>query len=89
MCPQQNRRYEFKSNMIKGINESRLLAKPISRECRCKFDGRKCNSRQIWNNDKCQCACKKTIKHCAKKIMSGISVHVLECVTNIVRLPNT
>ena len=28
-------------------------------ECKCKFDGRKCVSNQKWNNDKCQCECKK------------------------------
>ena len=27
-------------------------------ECKFKFDGRKCNSEQWWNNDKCQCECK-------------------------------
>ena len=31
-------------NMIKGINESKTLVKHISSECRCKLDGRKCNS---------------------------------------------
>ena len=40
-------------NMITGINESKTLAKHISCECKCKFDGRKCNSDQWWNNDKC------------------------------------
>ena len=46
-------------NMITGINESRTLTKHISCECKCKFYGRKCNSNQKWNNDKCQCNCKK------------------------------
>ena len=32
--------------------------KHISCECKCKFDGRKCSSNQIWNNDKYQCECK-------------------------------
>ena len=32
------------SNMITGINESKTLAEHISWECKCKFDGRKCNS---------------------------------------------
>ena len=27
--------------------------------CECKFDRRKCNSNQNWNNDKCRCECKK------------------------------
>ena len=47
-------------NMITGINESKTLTKQISCECNCKFDGRKCNSDQGWNNDKCQCERKKT-----------------------------
>ena len=38
--------------------------KLISCECRCKFDSRKCNSKQKWSNDKCQYECKKPIKHC-------------------------
>ena len=41
--------------MITGKNESKLLAKVISCECKYKFDGRKCNSDQNWNNDKCRC----------------------------------
>ena len=45
-------------NMITGINESKTLTKHISCECKCKLDGRKCNSNQWWNqiqinNDKC------------------------------------
>ena len=46
-------------NMITKINESKTLTKHISCECECKFDGRKCNSDQWWNNDKCRCECKK------------------------------
>ena len=30
-------------NMITGINESKTLTKHIPYECKCKFDGRKCN----------------------------------------------
>ena len=33
-------------NMITGINESETLTKLISCECKCKFDGTKCNSNQ-------------------------------------------
>ena len=40
-------------NMITGINESKTLTRQISCECKCRFDGRKCNSDQWWNNDKC------------------------------------
>ena len=46
-------------NMIAGINESKTSTKHISCKCECKFDGRKCNSDQWWNNDKCPCKCKK------------------------------
>ena len=41
------------SNVITGINELKKLTKHIS--CQCRFDGRKYNSDQWWNNDKCQC----------------------------------
>ena len=44
-------------NMTKGINESKTLAKYISCECRCEFDGRKCNSKEKWNIDTSQCEC--------------------------------
>ena len=42
------------SNMITGINDSKTLTKHISCECKSKFDGRKCNSNQWWNKDKCR-----------------------------------
>ena len=38
--------------MIKGT-------KHILCECKCRFDGRKCNSDQWWNTAKCQCECRK------------------------------
>ena len=39
--------------MITRINESKTLTKYVSCKCKCKFDGRKSNSHQKWNNDKC------------------------------------
>ena len=45
-------------NMITGINESKTLTKHISCQSKCKLDGRKCNSNQKCNNDKCGCKCK-------------------------------
>ena len=45
-------------NMVIGINESKTSTKHISCECKCKFDGTKCNLDQWWNNDKRQCQCK-------------------------------
>ena len=47
-------------NMITEINDSKTLTKHSPCECKCKFDGRKCNSNQKWNNDKYQCECQKT-----------------------------
>ena len=44
---------------MKGVNESKSLTKHTPCECKCKFAGRKCNSNQWWNNDKCWCECKK------------------------------
>ena len=46
-------------NDLTGINESKTLTKHVSCECKCKFDCRKCNSNQKWNNGKCRCESKK------------------------------
>ena len=48
-------------NIITEKNESKTLTKHISCECKGKFDGRKWNSNQKWNNDKCRSGCKKHI----------------------------
>ena len=45
--------------MITAINESKTVTKDISCKCKCRFDGRKYNSDQWWNNDKCRCECKE------------------------------
>ena len=45
--------------MITEINVSKTLTKHISCECKCRFDGRNCNSGQWSNNDRCWCECKK------------------------------
>ena len=67
--------------MITGINESKVLTKHISCECKCRFDGRKCNSDQWWNNDKCRCECKK--RHLCEKDCFGILLHVIVKMENI------
>ena len=56
-------------NKITGINESKTLARHVSWERKCKFDGRKCNSYQKWNNNNCRCECKKHI--CEKDYISN------------------
>ena len=40
-------------NMIIGINELKTLTLHISCKCKCRFDRRKRNLDQWWNNDKC------------------------------------
>ena len=45
-------------NMITGISELKTSIKHISCESKCKFNGKKCNQDQWWNNDKCWCECK-------------------------------
>ena len=40
-------------NIITGINQWKTLTKPILCKQKCKFDGRRCNSNQKWNNGKC------------------------------------
>ena len=41
--------------MSTGINELKTLTKHILCECKCRFDGRKCNPDQRWNNNKYWC----------------------------------
>ena len=52
-------------NMITKIIEAKVLVKYLSSNCKWKFDSETCNSNQKWNNDKCQCECKKC--HACKK----------------------
>ena len=42
-------------NMISEINESKTLTKHISCKCKCNFEGRKSNSDQKRNDNKCFC----------------------------------
>ena len=54
MCSKQNRRFKSKHVQYGYRNKCiKTLTKHISCDCKCKFDGRKCNSYQKWNNDKC------------------------------------
>ena len=48
-------------NMITGLDKCKTLIKCTS----CRFDWRKCNSDQWWNNDKWRCECKK--RHACEK----------------------
>ena len=55
-------------NMKTEINKSRTLTKHISCKCKCKFDGRKCNLNQKWNNNKCLCTCKNPKEYFVSQI---------------------
>ena len=61
--------------MITGINESKTLTKHISYECKYRFDGRKCNSDQWWNNNNVDVCVENDMY--VKKIMFGILLHVI------------
>ena len=63
MCYKQNRRFrskrvqhDYSNKLIKNFNKTS--------KCKCKFNGRKCNSYQKWSNDKRWCEC---IKHISEK----------------------
>ena len=58
--------------MITGINQSKTLTKHISCKCKCKFDGRKCNSNQWQNDDKCRCEDRKlSLASCYIQLWKG------------------
>ena len=68
-------------NMITGIKESKALAKHISCESKCKFDGRNCNQINggiMINVD----VSVKNVKY-VKKIMFGILLHEFVKIGNI------
>ena len=50
--------------MITGISDlKKTLTKHISCKCKCKFDSRKYDSHQKWNNGQFWCQCKIKRKH--------------------------
>ena len=63
------------------FSEPKFLTKERSCECKCRFDRKKCNSDQWWNNDKCLSKCKKCIH--VKKIIFGILLYVVAKMENI------
>ena len=46
-------------NIITRIYDAKKLVKHIQCDCKCKFNSAICNSNQKWDNNKCQCKCKK------------------------------
>ena len=43
----------IESNMITRINEGKTSMKHILCDCKCKFEDKKCNSNQKWENNNC------------------------------------
>ena len=71
-------------NIITRINEWKTLTKrmlTLSCKCKCRFDGRKCNSDQWWNNNNVDVSV-KNVMH-VKKIRFGIVLHVIVKIGNI------
>ena len=66
--------------LITGINESKTK-KYVSCKCKCKLDGRKCNSDQKWNMRNVDPSAKNIIY--MKKITFGILLHVVAKMVNI------
>ena len=48
-------------NLMARINETRKIVWHETCKCICKFTSAVCNSRQIWNEDKCRCECKEDL----------------------------
>ena len=54
----------------------------ISCNFKCKFASKTWSSNQKWNNNKCQCECKK-YSNMLKKIIVGILAHVFVRIVGI------
>ena len=48
-------------NIMARINETRQTVWHETCKCICKLTSAVCNSRQIWNEDKCRCECKEDL----------------------------
>ena len=48
-------------NLMSRTNETRHIKWHETCKCKGRLDGSVCNSKQCWNNNKCQCECKELI----------------------------
>ena len=48
-------------NLISRTNETRIIKRHQTCECKCRLDASVCNNKQKWNEDKCKCKCKEFI----------------------------
>ena len=62
MCSKKAKDINIKAfNMMANKNEAKTMAKHISCDFKCKFNGKTCN--QKWNNETCQCEWKNDREH--------------------------
>ena len=65
------------------INETRQIVWHETCKCICKLTSAVCNSKQIWNEDKCKCECKRDLINkmvCDKGYIWNPSTCSYECV---------
>ena len=48
-------------NLMSRINETRQMIWHETCKCICRLTSAVCNSRQVWNKDKCRCECKEDL----------------------------
>ena len=67
------------------MNSSPLSTRKFfgSKKLKCKFDGRKCNLNQKWNNDKCRFECKISMKHLVSTYAQGMNPLKLRGLENL------
>ena len=85
MCSKKTK--DLNIHVFKRNNESKLLTKDISCECKCKFNGRKCNSIQSGIMANLDASVKNIIY--VNKIIFGILLHVVVKIVNIWQLLQT
>ena len=57
--PKETKHINIKAfNMITNKDEAKTMTEHILCDCKCKFNGTKCNSKQKCNTKTCQCECK-------------------------------
>ena len=69
-------------NLMARINETRQIVWHETCKCICKLTSVFCNSRQIWNEDKCRCECKEYLINkvvCDKGYIWNPSNFACEC----------
>ena len=69
-------------NLMARINETRQIVWHETCKCICRLTSAICNSKQIWNKDKCRCECKEDLMNklvCDKGYIWNPSTCSCEC----------